>query len=483
MMKQVSLPLCMLFLPVVFILLSQCSGDLDYRELIENGEFAKASHIIRQELATNMDLTNEQRLEMKFELERMERIKKDFTKTEEEILDYVRKYIPNVDSEDISEWEKSGALEYMIIDGEKKYFNNAAPNLFRIDEEAKKIKEEVDKEKIAGAESKKFPLDEHIAKIIEQSKLSQKRYVSPVTLKIKQSVTVHKSAVPDGEVIRCWIPFPREIPNRQVNIKLLNTEPSKYIIADNDKLQRTIYFEKVAHKDSTTEFSTEYQYTSYGAYVPIDPDKVKPAQKTEDLLKYISEEPPHIVFTDELIELSRSIVKDETNPYRIAQNLFEWVDQNIPWASAREYSTIYNIPEYVYSNRHGDCGMQTLFFMTLCRINGVPTKWQSGWEFQPPDDSMHDWGEIYFEPYGWLPVDVTYGMRDTDNKELKWFYLSGMDSYRLIFNDGYSQDFYPVKVHSRSETVDSQRGEVEWRGGNLYFDKWDWALEWEVISD
>ena len=27
---------------------------------------------------------------------------------------------------------------------------------------------------------------------------------------------------------------------------------------------------------------------------------------------------------------------------------------------------------------------------------------------------------------------------------------------------------------TRSETVDLQRGEAEWAGGNLYFDQWDY---------
>ena len=35
-------------------------------------------------------------------------------------------------------------------------------------------------------------------------------------------------------------------------------------------------------------------------------------------------------------------------------------------------------------------------------------------------------------------------------------------------NDDFSQPLVPAKRHFRSETVDSQRGEVEWRGGNLY---------------
>jgi hypothetical protein len=175
-------------------------------------------------------------------------------------------------------------------------------------------------------------------------------------------------------------------------------------------------------------------------------------------------------------------VGDEQNPYLKAQLLFAWVDNNTPWASAREYSSIPCIPEYAVQNHHGDCGIQTLFFITLCRISGIPARWQSGWELQPPDDSMHDWGMIYFEPYGWVPMDVTYGLRKSNDPQLHWFYLSGMDSYRIIFNDDISQPFTPAKQHFRSETVDSQRGEVEWSGGNLYFDKWDWDFEWKVLD-
>jgi len=95
---------------------------------------------------------------------------------------------------------------------------------------------------------------------------------------------------------------------------------------------------------------------------------------------------------------------------------------------------------------------------------------------------MHDWCEAYFEPYGWVPVDVTYGMQDFKDDERKYFYLNGIDSYRLIFNDGYSYNFHPPKKFVRSETVDSQRGEVEWEQGNLYFDKWKWDFKWEIVS-
>jgi hypothetical protein len=89
---------------------------------------------------------------------------------------------------------------------------------------------------------------------------------------------------------------------------------------------------------------------------------------------------------------------------------------------------------------------------------------------------------IYYEPYGWVPMDVTYGMRESADDRLRFVYLNGMDSYRLIFNDAASTPLYPAKMFPRSETVDSQRGEVEWRGGNLYFNMWDWDLEWKVVQ-
>ncbi len=47
----------------------------------------------------------------------------------------------------------------------------------------------------------------------------------------------------------------------------------------------------------------------------------------------------------------------------------------------------------------------------------------------------------------------------------------------MIVNNDYGCPFYPAKQFPRSETVDFQRGEVEWAGGNLYFDQWRWKLE------
>ena len=78
-------------------------------------------------------------------------------------------------------------------------------------------------------------------------------------------------------------------------------------------------------------------------------------------------------------------------------------------------------------------------------------------------------------------MDVTFGRLHSGDPAIDSFYLGGLDAYRIAFNDDYGTPFYPAKQFERSDTVDSQRGEVEWRGGNLYFDQLDYDFGAEVL--
>jgi len=458
------------------------SDPLQIRTLLDKGEYAAATRAIQSTLA-DPDLTPAVRKAYLFEIERINRIRKDFQATYDEVFNFIQDIYPEVTEADIQRWEESKALEFKLIDGEKLYFNRAARNLFRIDPLMREVWEKQHPgAEITSGSGIKMDLDRHNASIIKAALSTHNSYVVPKRLRIKQSVKVKPNRVPAGETVKCWIPYPRHIEGRQEDIVLFQSHPERSTIAPEEVLQRTIYMEAEAVANQPLIFSVEYELTSHGIFHNIKEDSVRQLKPDQDIEEYLREAEPHIVFTPELRALSRSIVGDEENPYRKAQLLFAWVDNNIPWASAREYSTIKCIPQYAYENGHGDCGIQTLLFMTLCRMNGIPARWQSGWELQPPHDSMHDWGMIYFEPYGWVPMDVTYGQRKIDDPRLKWFYLGGMDSYRIIFNDAYAQAFIPEKEHFRSETIDSQRGEVEWSGGNLYFDEWTWDFDWEVLE-
>ena len=80
-----------------------------------------------------------------------------------------------------------------------------------------------------------------------------------------------------------------------------------------------------------------------------------------------------------------------------------------------------------------------------------------------------------------MHFDGDFGRIDSGDAALKWFYLGGLDNYRIAFNDDFSQEFVPPKRFFRSDTVDSQRGEVEWDGGNLYYDQWNSDFTWKIL--
>jgi transglutaminase-like putative cysteine protease len=205
---------------------------------------------------------------------------------------------------------------------------------------------------------------------------------------------------------------------------------------------------------------------------------ITPYDKNSTLYKeYTSEQLPHICFTEKIKYLADSLTGSEVRPFEIVRKIYTWFTNNIPWAGAQEYSIISNIPEYVLQNRRGDCGMQTFLFMSMLRYKGIPVRWQSGWKVPPDAKNLHDWCEVYFEGTGWVPVDISYGLQYSDNQKTREFYISGIDSYRLIINEGVAGRLFPEKKFLRSEPFDFQRGEVEWSGGNLYFDKWHYNME------
>ena len=49
-------------------------------------------------------------------------------------------------------------------------------------------------------------------------------------------------------------------------------------------------------------------------------------------------------------------------------------------------------------NRRGDCGIMALTFITLCRLVGIPARWQSGLSVSPTGVGCHDWAMFYIAP-------------------------------------------------------------------------------------
>ena len=358
----------------------------------------------------------------------------DFCLTEEEVKDRIRSRYGSFSPAELSKWEEEGWLEYRIINGEKMYFRRTVSNLFLL-KRSHEEKEGGDKE---VTDPKMVSRLKNTSAAFSLSR-NQHEPVLPVKMKVTYTITVHPGAVPDGERIRCWMPWPKSGHSRQTDIELLGTSSPEYLISPDSAIHSTIYMEETAHGGSPVRFIISFKYQSKAQYFNLAELMEHPYDRNSELYrKYTSEQPPQIIFGQKTRQLADSLTDPGDDPAETVRKIYMWFKKNITWTGALEYSIMPDIPAYVLKNRRGDCGMQTFLYISMLRYKGIPVRWQSGWMVPPHYENLHDWAEVYFEGTGWVPSDISYDLQKSGDKGIREYFLSGIDSYRLIVNDGVS---------------------------------------------
>lgn len=108
-------------------------------------------------------------------------------------------------------------------------------------------------------------------------------------------------------------------------------------------------------------------------------------------------------------------VQDETNPWKRALRLYEWVYNNI------NKTPVASVPSAleVLETREGDCNEHTVLFAALARSVGIPTRLAIGLAWSDTLDGFyyHAWPEVYVGRWTWM--DPTLGQRIADATHIK----------------------------------------------------------------
>lgn len=459
-MKRLRIIILVLVAMVPMMLIAQNDWVKQVEDMMEQGEFKKAEAFMKS-LPANVRTGQEVRIDSLNTI--MGRIRKDFTMSPEEGLRQIKAKMPDVTAEQVAKWKRDRRIEYMVIDGKEWWFRKAVRNLWLL---APELKKDQDADKLETYNTRRKYYLEAMKSPADENGLRDWRHVV-----IKFYLDVNADAIPAGETLRVWMPFPYKN-LRQKNIKL---ESSNHPVTFSEgSKHHTVYMEAQTVKGKPTHFEYTFSYDVAERHIAQQDllAMLEPYNKTSaEYIEFTGNYPPHIVITDDTRALAREIVEDETNPVLQSAKIFDWISLRYPWAGAREYSTIKNMPEYVMANGHGDCGQVALMYITLVRSLGIPARWESGWMIHPDEVNWHDWAETYFEGIGWVPTDQSFG-RSAVGTPMNSYYTTGIDVYRMASNEAIGDKLSPAKKYIRSETVDFQPGEVEWRNGNLYYDKW-----------
>lgn len=378
----------------------------------------------------------------------------EYPYTFEQASSMMQEQIRDFCDEELVSLKESGEADWIYINGEVHFQRLFLENLVKTRPDYAQRQLVPDEE--AEAEKKLDLLNKNVKIMKEQGGRC-------VRIRLRASIQPKKEFARIGEKVRVHLPFPKKC--QQISdVKLLYTSQDVKFVDDEDAPQRTVYFETELREDQ--KFEIEYEYINRVPYIELEPER---AEGIVLPTFYTQEQAPHIVFTPYLRMLLDEIVGSETNPIRKARRIYDYVTTHVMYSFMREYFCIGNISEYAAVNLKGDCGVQALLFITLCRMAGIPARWQSGLYVTAPYTGPHDWAQFYVEPYGWVFADLSFGGSAYRKGEMeRWnYYFGNLDVFRMAANSDIHAQFHPAKHFLRADEIDNQVGEIEYEDGSL----------------
>lgn len=294
--------------------------------------------------------------------------------------------------------------------------------------------------------------DEMLARMEEQGELS-----ADITLRAYIRTTVPSA----GKRVQAWLPIPAACPQQEEKyIEILSATPGAQI-APASAEARTIYWES-GERDS---FEVVYRYRHTAKYV--EPEKL-PWDGAQPQF-YTGEFLPHIAFTPYLRELAHRLTDGLNAPVEKAAAIYDYIAENVDYRFQPDYILLDDIADSCAKELRGDCGVMALLFITLCRIAGVPARWQSGLHVTPEEAGCHDWAMFYASGYGWLYADPSFGSGARRNGEArrKKHYFGNLDPCRMVANSAFQAFLTPPDPCYRADPYDNQLGEMTVDGVGL----------------
>lgn len=429
-----------------------------------SGNFDEARKMIAIALSDG-NTSHGMRCRLELELNNLNIIERTYTLSPEDALRIIQESIPGFTAGELEELRRNNRADSFYINGEERYTETVCDTLFM-------SYPDLWNRSPKGDTHDYSVLDELIDKLEDGQNMK-------AHIHIRHKIWLEDKAVEEGRILKVHMPLPVE--NGQVsNCRLISCSFVPKKLPDKEEGQASIYFEEMI--SSGKKFDLEYSLDHSLDYVDmseVDLQKVVETELPEETKVFLKEQPPHICFTSYLRQLAEEIRGNENNPLLIARKFYDYVTTKVEYRFCRDYAAIDNLTEYCALERRGDCGIQSLLFITLCRIAGIPAKWQSGLDAKPGDIGEHDWAMFYIPSVGWRFADLSYGGSAYVRGAFKrWnFFFGNIDPYRIPINSEFQCDLVPKKKYRRIDPYDNQCGEAEYEDRGISGDQLNMSYE------
>ena len=416
------------------------SGDFD-------GETAEIDRLLKKDLP--------HALKKRLEIERViaEGLKRDYNTDFDTLLNRLKDDFPRIQPHTLNALIELGGVDFILRNGQYYFQNSAYANILVTRTDLLKTLDEY------GNFHEPSP---HIYEGQHtNAAIMKERGGRAFKYTVSMELSVDTEHVKEGKEITVHLPYPAICDEQPMTELLESSHPITVSSSDH----RTAAIKTQAKKGE--KYFVTFRYVNRARYTELDSEKVSSKQPTF----FTDEKLPQIRFTPFLKELAHGICAGESNPLIMAKKIYDYLTDHIHYSYMRDYLYIANIPEFALLNGRGDCGVQAIAFITLCRIMGIPARWQSGCTVDGDGIGSHDWAQIYISPYGWIPVDISYGggAHRRRDEEMRNYFFGNLSPFRMVTCNDIQVPFDPPKKFMRMDPYDNQVGEAEYSDEGLGF--------------
>lgn len=399
--------------------------------------------------------------------EMMTRMEREYPSNEAEALAHMQERIPDVTLEEFRALVRDGRIDWRFVNGEKHFARRFVETLIYTDDFfALRAGERPDYATRARRGQEAAQLQE---KGTMAARIRLKYSIRAEDAHFAAAMEQAKAQGRDSVKAKVWLPLPVVCPTQSdIVLERFSAEPAS--VAAEDAPQRTAYWELELKENTPVE--AVFSYTRTARYVdPMSLEKMDVPAYAPHLnpADFLGEDAPHVRFTPAMRALVAEVIGDAEDDAEKASRIYDYITLNVKYRFMPQYFILEDIAGNCARSRRGDCGVQAITFITMCRIAGIPATWESGLSVTPQGAGCHDWALFWLEGKGWLYADCSFGGGSARRGEeaLRRHYFGNLDTGRMAANYVFQAPLTPPMESWRADPYDNQLGEMELEGIGL----------------
>lgn len=162
----------------------------------------------------------------------------------------------------------------------------------------------------------------------------------------------------------------------------------------------------------TFQVELDYHVFSFSLHYTVNSSLITDYDNTSDMYRKYTQPEDLIESTNpEIVSEAENLTRNVSDFHEKVLKIYEFVKSHIHYVIQPEERGAL----WALKNETGDCSEYSYLFVALCRAAGIPARVQAGFAFHSFSETLKDghmWAEYYLGNYGWVPVDVTWGLLD-----------------------------------------------------------------------